>query len=506
MSSRRLRLLAASAALLCAACTPTSSLSVPASPSPPEASGPPAASADWVRTENAHAGTPGWQIARPSGPGEIEGYADTVSAEPGRQVRLFVSTTAARFRAEAFRVGWYDGVGARRYWSSPRVAGHRQPPATTTADTRTASAPWRPSLTMPTAGWAPGNYLIRLTADSGGQTYVPLTLRTPDAAGRVLILNAVTTWQAYNGWGGRSLYKGPRGYPDRSYAVSFDRPYDRNDGTGLYLIDELPAVRLAERSGINLGYLTDVDLDRDPDAVRGARAVISLGHDEYWSTAMRDRLTAARDAGTNVAFLGANAVYRHIRFDRAATGDRRLEIDYKEPRLDPLLGKNDAEVTADWPRGPRPRPQSDLTGTFYECNPVRAPMVLTATPAWLFAGSGAGPGTTLPRLVGSEYDRVNLAVPTPRPIQVLAHSPVTCGGRRSFADMAYYSTPSGAGVLNVGTNMWVRALDRGAGTGADAARNEAIVSRVTTNLLHAFAAGPAGAAHPAVDNVTEIGS
>jgi hypothetical protein len=289
----------------------------------------------------------------------------------------------------------------------------------TTPDTRTAGAPWHPSLTVPTAGWAPGDYLIRLTADSGGQTYVPLTLRTPDAAGRVVILNAVTTWQAYNRWGGRSLYKGPGGYLDRSYAVTFDRPYDAHDGTGLYLVDELPAVRLAERSGLDLGYLTDVDLDRDPAALRAARAVISLGHDEYWSTVMRDRLTAARDAGTNVAFLGANAVYRHIRFDRTSTGDRRLQIDYKEARLDPLLGKNDAEVTADWPRGPRPRPQSDLTGTFYECNPVHAPMVVTDTPAWLFAGSGVGPGTTLPGLVGSEYDRVDLAVPTPRPIQVL---------------------------------------------------------------------------------------
>ena len=456
-----------------------------------------------MRSENAHAGTPGWRITQPSGPGEIEGYADTVSAEPGEQVRLFVSTTAARFRAEAFRVGWYDGVGARRYWASRDVSGEQQAPALTTTDTRTASAPWHPSLTVPTTDWVPGDYLIRLTADSGGQTYVPLTLRTPDASGRVMILNAVTTWQAYNRWGGRSLYDGPGGYLDRSYAVSFDRPYDNNDGTGLFLIDELPAVRLAERSGVNLGYLTDVDLDRDPAAVRGARAVISLGHDEYWSSTMRDRLTAARDTGTNVAFLGANAVYRHIRFDRTGTGDRRLQIDYKEPRLDPLLGKNDAEVTADWPRGPRPRPQSDLTGTFYECNPVRAPMVLTDTPAWLFAGSGAGPGTTLPDLVGSEYDRVNLAVPTPRPIQVLAHSPVTCGGRRSFADMAYYSTPSGAGVLNVGTNMWVRALDHGAGTGTDADSNEAIISQVTTNLLDAFAAGPAGTAHPAVDNVAE---
>ncbi|WP_205739558.1 N,N-dimethylformamidase beta subunit family domain-containing protein [Georgenia sp. SYP-B2076] len=456
--------------------------------------------------ENGQPGTPGWQISQPGRPGEIEGYADSVSARPGQRVRLFVSTTATGFRAEAFRVGWYSGVGARRLWSSPHVPGRRQAPAVTVGSTRTASAPWQPSLTLPTSRWTPGDYVVRLTSDSGGQTYVPLTLRTPDAAGRVMILNAVTTWQAYNRWGGRSLYAGPGGFTDRSYAVSFDRPYDDNVGTGLFLADELPAVRLAERLGLNLGYLTDVDLDRDPAAVQGARAVISLGHDEYWSSTMRDRLTAARDAGTNIAFLGANAVYRHIRFAGTSTGDRRLQIDYKEPRLDPLLGKNDAEVTADWPSGPRPRPQSDLTGTFYECNPVRAPMVVTDAPGWLFGGSGAGPDTTLTDLVGSEYDRVNTAVPTPRPIQILAHSPVTCRGRHSHADMAYYSAPSGAGVLDVGTNMWVRALDDGAGSGPDAARNDAIVSQVTTNLLRTFAAGPAGRARPAVDNVALEGS
>jgi hypothetical protein len=378
------------------------------------------------------------------------------------------------------------------------VAGHEQAPAITTGSTRTASAPWQPSLTLRTAGWPAGDYLVRLTADSGGQTYVPLTLRTPDASGRVIVLNAVTTWQAYNGWGGRSLYAGPGGSADRSYAVSFDRPYDDHDGTGLFLVDELPAVHLAERLGLDLGYLTSIDLDRNPNALQGARAVISLGHDEYWSSTMRDRLTAARDAGTNIAFLGANAVYRHIRLASTGTGDRRLQIDYKNPRLDPLLGRNDAEVTADWPSGPRPRPQSDLTGALYECNPVRAPMVLTDTPGWLFGGSGAGPGTTLTGLVGSEYDRVTITAPTPRPIQILAHSPVLCRGHRSYADMAYYSTPSGAGVLDVGTNMWVRALDPDGGVEA---HSQAIVSRATTNLLRTFAAGPAGRAHPALDNV-----
>jgi hypothetical protein len=47
--------------------------------------------------------------------------------------------------------------------------------------------------------------------------------------------------------------------------------------------------------------------------------VISLGHDEYWSPAMRHTVEGARDAGTNLAFLGANAVYWRVRF----SGDHR---------------------------------------------------------------------------------------------------------------------------------------------------------------------------------------
>jgi hypothetical protein len=123
-------------------------------------------------------------------------------------------------------------------------------------------------------------------------------------------------WQAYNQWGGYSLYKGPDGRREtRSRAVSFDRPYqEAMAGAGQFLQFELPAVRVAEHAGIPLGYATDVDLHTYPHLLDGARTVLTLGHDEYWSTAMRQTATAARDRGINLAFLGGNEVYRHIRF------------------------------------------------------------------------------------------------------------------------------------------------------------------------------------------------
>ena len=64
---------------------------------------------------------------------------------------------------------------------------------------------------MPTDDWPAGAYLLKLAADSGGQRYVPVTVRSPSCAGKVVLKACVQTWQAYNVWGGYNLYKGPNG-------------------------------------------------------------------------------------------------------------------------------------------------------------------------------------------------------------------------------------------------------------------------------------------------------
>jgi hypothetical protein len=126
---------------------------------------------------------------------------------------------------------------------------------------------------------------------------------------------------------------------------------------------------------------------------------------------------------------------------------------------------------------------------------------VVATPgSWIFAGTGVAAGTRFPGLVGAEYDRVNPETPVQRPIQVLAHSPLTCRGINSFADSAYYTHSSGAGVFNSGTMRWVQAIGGGGGYGLDAAA-QAFVAKATANVLRAFADGPAAASHPAHDNL-----
>jgi len=221
---------------------------------------------------------------------------------------------------------------------------------------------------VPTAGWAPGDYMIRLDGDNDAQQFVPLTVRTPSNTGRIVVINAVTTWQAYNRWGGYSLYDSPSGRKaDRSRAVSFDRPYqsDTMAGAGDFLYFELPFVRFAEASGNALGYATDVDLHADPHLLDGARAVITLGHDEYRSAAMRNNVVHARDGGVNLAFLGGNEIYRHIRLDPTPLGTDRLETDYKSFTEDPASKTDPLAATQEWRSPPPPgrKARSSATST-----------------------------------------------------------------------------------------------------------------------------------------------
>jgi hypothetical protein len=126
-------------------------------------------------------------------------------------------------------------------------------------------------------------------------------------------------------------------------------------------------------------------------------------------------------------------------------------------------------------------------------------MIAADSSSWLTAGV-VSVGQRLPGLVGNEYERVDLREPTPRPIQVLFHSPVMCGGHPDFADVTYYTATSGAAVFSAGTQYWICALEPSC-TG----RYHPAVRIITSRLLAAYAAGPAGRDHPATDNLKQLG-
>jgi len=342
-----------------------------------------------------------------------------------------------------------------------------------------------------------------LVGDGGEEQFVPLTIRDDASMASYVLQNSVTTWQAYNLWGGYNLYNGPGGaadYNNRALAVSLDRPYDL-DGASAFLVHERAAIQLAERLGMPLAYVSSMDIAADPHLLDGASALFSLGHDEYWSPPERANVTAARNAGTNLAFLGANCCFRRTRLAGTGLGPDRLVICYKTSYTeDPMYGKDNKLVTSDWREPPHPDPESSLIGTLYEGYPANADYVVASPKAWPFAGTGVDKGTRFPGLVGVEYDRVNPGSPVERPIEILSHSPLTCRGVNSYGDSAYYTHSSGAGVFNTGTMFWVASfggwykygLNRHAGH---------FTRKVTANVLRAFADGPAAAKYPAHDNL-----
>ena len=451
-------------------------------------------------------GDPRWDIRHLGAPDAIMGYAGLASALPGEPVPLYVSTTARSFRVLAFRMGWYRGDLARLIWQSGSIHGRRQARPARSHPTNTVTTDWARSLSVPTHDWPEGSYLLRLDAEDGAQRFVPLTIRTPDNSGRVVIKNSTATWQAYNMWGGYDLYNGPAGigdYDNRSLAVSLDRPFDLN-GAFMFLAHERKLIQLAEKMQLPLGYASSMDIAADAGLLRGASAVISGGHDEYWSPPERANVTAARDAGVNVAFLGANCMFRRTRLAGSKLGPDRLVICYKTSWMqDPLYGHDNALVTSDWREPPHPDPESSITGTLYESNPTDAALVVVSPDSWLFRGTGVRRGTRFPGLVGIEYDRVNPGFPVERPIEVLSHSPLTCRGIRSYCDSAYYTHRGGAGVFNAGTMRWVRSFSGDIGYGIDQ-RTGRFVRQVTANVLRAFADGPAAEKYPARDNLAEM--
>ena len=168
--------------------------------------------------ENSLPGDPHWNIRHAGGPDAIMGYAGQASVLPGEAITLYASTTARSFTVSAFRMGWYRGDLARLVWHSGTVPGHRQRKPELIKPTNTVEARWGPSLSIATHGWPEGSYLLRLDSEAGPQRFVPVTVRSASAGGKIVIKNAVETWQAYNTWGGYDLYNGPGGIADTTTA------------------------------------------------------------------------------------------------------------------------------------------------------------------------------------------------------------------------------------------------------------------------------------------------
>ena len=188
-----------------------------------------------------------------------------------------------------------------------------------------------------------------------------------------LYQQSVSTDQAYNnypndGLTGKSLY-GFNSYGANTVSgntsavkVSFDRPM-ADSGLGHLLQWELNFIRWLERSGYDVTYSTNIDTHANGGELRNHKAFLSVGHDEYWSKEMCDAAEAARDAGVNLAFFGANAVYTQVRFEPSAAGvPNRVVVEYRIfpwAPTDPVQGPT---TTTDFRPALVNRPEQTLIG------------------------------------------------------------------------------------------------------------------------------------------------
>jgi hypothetical protein len=266
----------------------------------------------------------------------------------------------------------------------------------------------------------------------------------------------VNTWQAYNPWGGKSLYSFNSTDLEPATRVSFDRPLAF---TAQGPFDwEYNMVRFLEREGYDVAYQTDADTDAHPESLLAHRLVMVIGHDEYWTKRQRDAFDAARDAGTNLAFTNSNASYWQVRYE---DGGRTL-VGYKEAAPDPE--PDPALRTIRFRELSPPRPECALLVVmFYRIRDhYSGPVDYTVTDAanadpW-FAGTGFKPGDKVLDVVGNEWDsRPETQAPDcEKPgITVFFHY----DGTPQKADAVRYTAPSGARVFAAGAQQWSYALD-----------------------------------------------
>ena len=401
-----------------------------------------------VVLENSREGSGGWADSL-SGSTTVEGYTSEVSVLPGETVHFHVaSERTGPYTVDVYRLGWYGGLGARLVAS---FGGTAQPQPRSSAATG-AGWPVTSELTVP-GDWVSGYYLARFHGGGRGVGAAIFVVRAPSSRpAPILVEVPVNTWQAYNPWGGKSLYDdnsaGGRG--DR---VSFERPF-----APAYLQPlewELHLLRFLEREGYDVAYQTDVDTHRDPASLLRYRLVIVAGHGEYWSSRMRDAFERARDAGTNIAFFGANVGYWQIRYEN----QERTIVAYKsaaDPEHDPTLRTLLFRELG--------RPECQLLGVMFQSGLTSgsAPSLdyVARAPAddpW-FVGTGLAPGMVVPGVVGPEWDTLPAAPPggcVKPSLKVL----FDYTGPPIGANSVRYVADSGARVFSSGSMRFAWGLD-----------------------------------------------
>lgn len=368
--------------------------------------------AGWVKAENAKAGNKNWDsdvvmrfsadFTRRKEAKRVEGYFDQASIGCGQSASLKIMG-ARSADVSLYRIGYYKGAGARLI--------------TTIKNAKQITA---------TQSTPPGQYLVKLKSLGYQSTFVPLMI-TGQVPSNVVFVSSVLTWQAYNQWGGESLYKGADGQREtRAISVSFNRPYD-GDGSGQFRYMEQPLVQLMEKLNLDINYLTDIDLNKAPEI--NSASIVLGGHSEYWTQEMRDVIEKEINEGTNLLVFGGNTAYAKTYLIDRTMNER---IPYRDIN----------------------QPESLFMGSQFFAVGIKKDLEVQATQSWPF--NVLGQSQKIKGIYGYEADT---AMGTKGPgVEVLARASISPTEKGFVAMSTYYAAPSGAGVLNLGTNAWVCAM------------------------------------------------
>jgi Domain of unknown function (DUF4082)/Bacterial Ig-like domain len=473
-----------------------------------------------IAVENSFPGSTAWKMqgaAQP--PTGIEGFATATSINAGDRVDLKINTAdGAPYHIEIYRAGYYGGAQARLISQLTGLTGVGQDNPQKNPDLGLIDASnWGVSATITTTSdWQTGVYMLRLARDDNAcDNHILLVVRNDGASSDIVYGLPVSTYQAYNKWGGKSLYTfnssgdaTVAGSP-RAVKVSFDRPYNQSlDGlNNWFTACDIQNLSWLEHQGYDVTYVTNLDVHTGTN-IGNHSVYISPSHDEYWSSEMRSAVTNARDSGVGLFFLGANGVYWRIRFEQNpySGAANRIQVCYKTSES----GASDPVTpTTTWrdPAGAN-QPENGLIGQMYigDNGSVFFPLVVSAAQGlnriWRYTTlTSLAPNTTSKigkNLVGWEWDaRYPANGAEPAGVTVIAASPVTgeliqdagsvFTNGPATANATVYRTAGGTRVFATGTNQWSRGLGVNmAGVGEPST----FVQQATVNMLQDMDARP----------------
>ncbi|MFO0825088.1 MAG: DUF6605 domain-containing protein [Gemmataceae bacterium] len=432
----------------------------------------------------------------------IEAYTDQVSYAPGETVQFHISSTVPRIELVASRIGAKPEI----VWQEKVENAKSQP---VPKDASSHGCKWDSLFSKRITDLKSGYYHVDLVAAGSdgkpakGSTFFVVRPEKPGTDAKILLQFSTNTYNAYTNWGGYSLYAYNGRHKVQGRRVSFDRPLSSQFSRW-----EEPFVRWAEANGYALDYAVNSDLEFHPELLKNYKLVLSVGHDEYWSTPMRDNLEKYIGDGGNVAFFSGNTCCWQVRSEE---NGRALACWKQNFGDDPhYKAGTHKTLTSLWSHYLVGRPENTLTGVGFLWGGYHrshgqfmdGPGSFTThrPDNWLFAGTnlkkGDAFGAKLPgyKVVGYECDGCELewkdGLPfpthtdgTPNNFEVLA----TCPARWHPDDCEWYEKwqkgrtgqavvgtyTRGGTVVTVGTTDWSHGL-RG---------NDDAVVRITKNVL-----------------------